>query len=336
LKEDGAVANASTGLFAVRITALRDSESQERVALYLSGRLRGKTVEELRGYLDRLPIVVTRRAAPDLAERIQRELSNLGAVVELEPIGAETAPPSIEVPPPPAAGAWIPVDIFAAAPIQQGFPWDLRGPLGIFRAWWETLKFSLRWPDDFFARMSISGGYQSPLLYAVICNLLVLLISLIWVIPILFFFPALVFFITAKLNVTGFTILLMALGLLLAVVTLPLLLALMTFIGAAIMHLFVVLLGGRGGYQATFRVACFANSGQVLQVVPYLGPLAAIAFWFALVFFGYRHAHRLEPAPAIVAMVLPLVMVIGAVMAAVIAVIIGVVGSLDLTKLIPE
>ena len=66
-------------LVVVKITSLRDSESQERVALYLSGWLRDKTVEELRGFLNRLPIIITRQATPELADRLQRELSALGA-----------------------------------------------------------------------------------------------------------------------------------------------------------------------------------------------------------------------------------------------------------------
>jgi hypothetical protein len=332
------VANASTGLFGVRITALRDSESQERVALYLSGRLRGKTVEEIRGYLDRLPIVVTRRAAPDLAERIQRELSNLGAVVELEPIGAETAAPPL-VPPAIAAAMPGPAAGDPALPAAPaGIPWDWRRQLGFGKAFWETLKLSLLQPNDFYARMPVRGGYFEPLLYAVITTLVGLLGGFLLQIPLTLLQAGMAGAAMSNL-VAGLSLAVMLFVALIAVILSPIFIVIGEFIGAIIAHFFVWLLGGRAGFEATFRVLCFANSSQVFQVVPGLGAVIGTVWWCVLVYFGYRHAHRLEKVPAFLAMILPVLLFIILIVGFIVAVIffiLGSVGSGNLDKLIPD
>jgi hypothetical protein len=54
--------------------------------------MRDKTVEELRGFLSHLPIIITRQASSELADRLQRELSALGVGVELSPVETGAAP----------------------------------------------------------------------------------------------------------------------------------------------------------------------------------------------------------------------------------------------------
>ena len=362
------------GIHVVRITALRDSESREKTALYLSGRMPGQTVEELRGYLGRLPIVITRRASRELAERIQRELAGLGATAEIEAINAEAAPPRLEpfpaaaparppqdfaAPPRPQPapggwpqphrapaggprpisppGFWTPVDLVKAPPLQEGNPWEMRARLGLVRAWWETLKFSLRWPEAFFSRLSGEGGYGGPLLYAMICQLLVFAVNLVWMLPFLFMLPSMAMF--GLKPAEGFSLapLLTVGGFFALVVLTPAAMVAFTFIAAAVMHLFVLLLGGRGGYQGTFRVVCFASSSQVLQFIPYLGSLAAFGLWFVQVYFGYCRVHRMESSNAAVAMILPaaalLLMVIVVVIA---AIFMGGSEFFNLERLIPE
>jgi len=333
--------DAGSNLFVVRIAALRNSESQERVALYLSGRLRGKTVEEIRGYLDHLPIVVTRRAGADLAERIQRELSDLGAVVELEPIGAETAPPTPAGPPPISASLPGPVSAFFAAPPPApaaGLPWDQRRQIGFFKAWWDTFYMSVRWPREFCARVPARGGYLEPLYYAVLSTMIGALGAIVWQIPLQLMPLALSQGIMGKIG-AGLGMLIIGVGVAAALIFLPIFFAVFEFIWAGVAHCFVFLVGGRGGFEATFRVNCFANSCQVFQVVPLLGGMISLGYWCVLVYYGYRQAHRLEPAPAVVAMILPvalmILMVVGIVIAVVFAVL-GSLGSFDLNKFIPE
>ena len=313
------------GLFVVRITSVRDSESQERAALYLSGWLREKSVDELRGYLSHLPIVITRQATPEIAARLQRELSALGVGVELTPIETGAAPaspgPLPSAPPPiPASGprTWSDSLFPSQAPAGPGIPWDGRAQAGFFKAWWDTVFQSLRWPNEFYARMPVRGGYWEPLLYAVVTTLLGVLVSLLWQVPLQMLPLAAGHGLMGKLG-AGFGMAAIMLIACLLLLFMPFFIALGQFIGAVIGHIFVVVMGGRGGFQATFRVLCFANSSQVFQVVPGFGGIIATVFWCILVYHGYRHAHRMNQTQAIVAMLLPLALFMALVAAAVIA-----------------
>jgi len=348
------MAPAISGLFVVRITALKDSESKERVALYLSGRLRDKTVDEIRGFLDHLPIVITRKASAELAGRIQRELTDLGAIVELTPVEGGTAaplhgpPPIIPGPPfspplptftpSPSAGpgpAWTaPTPASPAA----GIPWDFRKETGLFKAWWDTLFQSLRWPNEFCARMPTGGGYFEPLFYGVLTTMIGLIGGMVWQIPFQLLPLAMSHGITGKIG-AGIGITFIIVGIFLVLIFAPFVLAALEFVYALFAHVFVLLVGGRGGFEATFRVNCFSNSCQVFQVIPGLGGLISMVYWCVLVYFGYRHAHRLDKTPAFVAMILPMVVGLVIIVIIIVAIVVGVIGSLkglDIDKFIPK
>lgn len=320
------------GLYVVRITSVRDSESQERAALYLSGWLREKSVDELRGYLNHLPIVITRQATPEIAGRLQRELTALGVGVELNPVESGAAPAAAGPPPlpPPMATpgprTWSDTFFPSQAPAGPGLPWDGRAQAGFFKAWWDTVFFSLRWPNEFYARMPVRGGYWEPLLYAVVSSMIGMLVSLAWQVPLQLLPLAASHGLMGKL---GAGVGLAAIGLIgvLVLLGLPFFLALGEFIGAVIGHIFVLIMGGRGGFEATFRVLCFANSSQVFQVVPGFGGLIATVFWCIQVYYGYRHAHRMSQTQAIVAMLLPVALFVALLAAAVIALIVWFLGS---------
>jgi hypothetical protein len=321
------------GLSVVRIISVRDSESRERVALYLSGWMRDKTVDELRGYLSHLPIVITRQASPELADRLQRELSALGAAVELSPVAAAPAPagpPNLAPPPIPTSSprTWSDSLFPTQPPAGPGIPWDRRQQIGVgfFKAWWDNLYQSLRWPNEFYARMPVRGGYWEPLLYAVATTLVGVLVSLLWQVPFQLLPLAASHGLMGKLGIS-IGVAAIAFFAFLALLLLPVFLALGEFVGAAIGHIFVKIMGGQGDYEATFRVLCFANSSQVFQVVPGFGGIIATVFWCIQVYFGYRHAHRMNQTQAIIAMLLPLALFVVLVMAALVVVFIWVIGS---------
>ncbi len=324
--------SVNPNLFVVRITSVRDSESRERAALYLSGWMRDKTVEELRGFLSHLPIIITRQASSELADRLQRELSALGVGVELSPVetGAAPAaagPPSLPPPIPTSAPrTWSDSHFPAQLAAGPGIPWDSRRQAGFFKAWWDTLFQSLRWPNEFYARMPVRGGYFEPVLYAVITTMIGVLVSLLWQVPLQLIPLAASHGLMGKLG-AGFGMAAIAFFAFLALLFLPIFLALGEFIGAAIGHIFVKIMGGQGSYEVTFRVLCFANSSQVFQVVPGLGGIIAMVFWGIQVYFGYRHAHRMNQTQALVAMFLPVALALALVVAAVVAIMVWLVGS---------
>jgi hypothetical protein len=233
------------------------------------------------------------------------------------------SPPPI---PTPGPRTWSDSLFPSQAPAGPGIPWDGRAQAGFFKAWWDTLFLSLRWPKEFYARMPVRGGYWEPLLYAVATTLVGVLVSLLWQVPLQLLPLAMSHGLMGKL---GASIGMAAIAFIafLALLLLPVFLALGEFIGAAIGHLFVKIMGGRGNYEATFRVLCFANSSQVFQVVPGFGGIIASVYWCVLVYFGYRHAHQMNKTQAIIAMFLPLALFLALIFLVVIALIAWFFGS---------
>jgi hypothetical protein len=84
----------------------------------------------------------------------------------------------------------------------------------------------------------------------------------------------------------------------------------LVFIGAAWLHLFVYLLGGRRGYLQTLKAATFGSTpGMLFGWVPIIGFLAGI--WsFVLGIFGLRELHDMTTVKAALAVILSILLVI--------------------------
>ncbi|MBD3175327.1 MAG: hypothetical protein GF320_09105, partial [Armatimonadia bacterium] len=99
-----------------------------------------------------------------------------------------------------------------------------------------------------------------------------------------------------------------------------------TFLNAGILHLFVMMFGGTGGYNATFRVAVYVTVPSVLVALPagllegFGPPLTHIAsalqlgcyVWATvLTVIAFMHVHEMTMGRAIGAAVLPYLILIG-------------------------
>jgi hypothetical protein len=140
----------------------------------------------------------------------------------------------------------------------------------------ETAKAVLARPRIFFPAMPVEGGFAGPHLFFLLCTSVFILASL-------------------AINVVGPGEL--DPRLLILVFLAPLL----PFVDAALLHLMAArLLGGRGSYEATFRVVCYASAVNLFTWVPLIGLLAQF-YEIYLAAVGLSVVHRIGMGRAFVA-----------------------------------
>jgi hypothetical protein len=192
--------------------------------------------------------------------------------------------------------------------------WDDRHRIGFASAFVETTRQVLTAPKAFFRRMPVTGGVGSPLLYAVIAGWIGLaaaaLYQAIWVSIV---GPAALPF-GLDSGELGFVLKWMEswAGLVAQIVFGGISVVITVFVGAGIMHLMLMLLGGaRRGFEATFRVVCFSQATTLLMLIPlFLIPfcgLAVVVWCLALYVIGLAEAHQIGYGQSLAAVLLPLV-----------------------------
>ena len=216
---------------------------------------------------------------------------------------AAAAPPS-QTPTPPAtiaAGAGS-----TSAP-RSGLPWDQRASKGLFSAFIETLQMVLTRPSEAFTLMQREGGLGEPLLYAVIGGSIGGIVSFLFSLG----FQSIGIF-GARQNalaaMTG-----VGIGAVAFVIFLPVLIAIGLFIGSAIVHLCLMIVGGaKQTFETTFRVVAFTHgSTGPLQMIPLCGGLIAGIYGLVLNCIGLARAHETETGRAVLAVLLPLIVCCG-------------------------
>lgn len=202
---------------------------------------------------------------------------------EQPPTGGFEPPPPQE-PPAPAPLPWE----------QPGYP--------LLEGLYETAKLIITSPSEAFARMSTTGDLGRPLVYAVIFGWIGVIASQIYQLA---FRGAMWSFIPNMPRQSEFMV-----GPVANVVTMivaPVLILLGVFIGAAIIHLFLMMVGGASkGFATTVRVVCYASTTQVLQVVPFCGGIISAVWTIVLEIIGIAQAHRTTQGKAALAVLLPI------------------------------
>ncbi len=190
---------------------------------------------------------------------------------------------------------------------RNGLPWDRRAELGTFNAFLETLKLVLFQPSIAFATMKTEGGIGEPLIYAFIGGAIGFAVYIVF---------------SVLIHPFGF----MAghrdplagmfgggMGILSAIVLVPLILVLGIFIGAGLLHLCLMLVGGaKRSFETTLRVVCFTvGSTYPLLIVPACGGLVSGIWSIVLECIGIARAHETDTGRAVLAVFLPLVLCCG-------------------------
>jgi len=194
----------------------------------------------------------------------------------------------------------------AEAP-RSGLPWDERQTRGFFNAFVETLVMVLTKPDAAFRAMKIEGGLVEPLIYALIGGWLGGVVTFLFSLG----FKSMGLF--ANRNnafgmMTG-----MGIGSIAFIILLPVVIVIGLFIGAAIVHLCLMIVGGANKtFETTFRVLAFSQgSTGPLQMIPVCGGLIAGVWGLVVTCIGLARAHETETGRAVFAIFLPLVVCCG-------------------------
>jgi hypothetical protein len=197
----------------------------------------------------------------------------------------------------------------AAAP-RSGLPWEHRQERGLFNAFVETLVMVLTKPGEAFTVMKREGGLGEPLIYALIGGCLGGIVSLLFSLGL----QSVGFF--ADRHDTFAAIGGMGAGSAAFIVLVPLFIVIGLFIGSAIVHLCLMIVGGANqSFETTFRVIAFSQgSTGPLQMVPICGGLIAGVWALICNCIGLARAHETDTGRAVLAVFLPLIVCCGGVL----------------------
>jgi len=193
----------------------------------------------------------------------------------------------------------------AAPPTAAPIPWEDPARTSIFERVFETVKLLAIRPSEAFAGMPTTGGIGSPLAYAIVVGWIGIAIAVVW--NTLFqgmWIPFMGGGEEAAIA-AGFTAA-WAVGL---IILAPIFVIIGVFIGAAILHLMLMIVGGaNNGFEATVRVVCYAQTAQLAGIIPFCGGLISMVWAIILYVFGLATAHRTTQGKAVLAVLLPVVL----------------------------
>lgn len=212
------------------------------------------------------------------------------------------APPPQVGPVPASAPLSTEATLETPAP-RSGLPWEHRQERGFFNAFIETLQIVLTKPDSAFRAMKLEGGLSDPILYALIGGCVGGIVSFLFSLG----FQSLGLFADHR-NALA-TLVGMGAGSVLFLIILPVLIVLGLFIGTAIVHLCLMIVGGANkSFETTLRVLAFTQgSTGPLQMVPLCGGLIAGIWALVVNCIGLARAHETDTGRAVLAVFLPLI-----------------------------
>jgi hypothetical protein len=186
-----------------------------------------------------------------------------------------------------------------------GLPWEHRNEIGFFKAFLHTVSLLITRPGEAFTMMRPEGGLMDPLLFGLIGGCVAQVVSLV--------FQVLLESIpgypgdNAMFHLFGLNQWVL---LLIFAVLSPVMALLALFIGAGILHLCLMILGGANrSFETTLRVVCFtAGSANLFTMIPVCGGLIGFVYTIVLETIGLRRAHQTTTGKALMAVVLPIVL----------------------------
>jgi hypothetical protein len=211
----------------------------------------------------------------------------------------------------PGLSEWRPLSEFVApAPADQtpalpatGLPWEHRNEIGFFRAFLHTVSLLITRPGEAFTRMRPEGGLTDPLLFGLVGGCAAYLVSLLFqvLLEAIPGYPG----DNAMFHLFGLNHWLL---LLIFALLSPVMVLLGIFIGAGILHVSLMLLGGANRpFETTLRVVCFTGgSANLFSMIPICGGVIAFIYTIVLETIGISRAHQTTTAKALMAVLLPL------------------------------
>jgi hypothetical protein len=189
---------------------------------------------------------------------------------------------------------------------RTGLPWDERQTKGLFNAFIETLQMVLSKPVAAFTAMKREGGLGEPLLYAILGGTFGTAFAVIYNFVLRSLMPF-----GDKQNALAH--LFGGLAWLVLLILTPLFVVIGMFVGSAILHVCLMIVGGaKQSFETTFRVVCFAEgSASPLLVIPFCGGLISGIWKIILYCIGLARAHETDTGRAVIAVLLPLIICCG-------------------------
>ena len=194
------------------------------------------------------------------------------------------------------------------SPVVRSTPWEQRDRIGLVSALVETTQQVFTRPTEFFRAMPVTGGLGGPLLYGVIVGYVGLAAGAIYGAIFQAVAGPRLFDLPHRAELERFLPYLQGgMGLLFQIVLGPLLIAAGLFISSAILHLLLMLFGGAPrGFEATFRVRCYAEAASLFRLVPFCGTPIFVIYSLILTIVGLSEAHGIGRGRAAAAVLLPL------------------------------
>jgi hypothetical protein len=192
-------------------------------------------------------------------------------------------------------------------------PWE--SGEGFINAFFKTAREALFSPAKFFQKVASGTGYWISLIYALICGALADYTNIFWT---WLFFS--VFFQSLPSKFSNVISFFSGMAIIFLLIVLPFFEAFSLVIGSAVTHLCLMIVGGnKKGYEATFRTFSYANSTRLFHVIPFfLIPFLVPILYFALTVYhltliviGIRECNEISTGRAILAVLLPLIVLIG-------------------------
>ncbi len=183
---------------------------------------------------------------------------------------------------------------------------------GFVGAFIETTQESLFSPTKFFRKVAEGEGYWAPLIYGVIAGIIGTFGSILWQ----------WLFMAHYIPIPGpFTAIPLGFILTVLLIAMPFLIALSIFIGSVINHVCLMIVGGnKKGFKATFRAVSYAWSGYLFGIIPVVGSTIGAIYSLVLIILGIREGHRITTGKAVLAALLPVIVIVGLCILAVILV----------------
>jgi hypothetical protein len=207
--------------------------------------------------------------------------------------------------PPPVA---VPLAVAGVALPGAGLPWENRQQLGFAKAWFDTVSLLITKPSEAFTMMRPEGGLADPLIFGLIGGCAGTIVSILFQ-GVFQSLPGLgsrnSAFDLFGLGPWGFLLIYAALS--------PILIIIGLFIGSAILHVCLMLVGGANrSFETTFRVACFtAGSANLFSMIPVCGGIITAIYNVVLQCIGLSRAHQTTTGKALLAIFLPLIVCCG-------------------------
>ncbi len=180
-----------------------------------------------------------------------------------------------------------------------------RARIGMASAFWQTMKRCLFEPTAFFTEMPVAGGIEAPLGYCVLGSTIFGIMGQMMMLAVF----ASIGFATGGARGGGAMAGQLGINMICSIFGIPIMSAIMAFVGTALCHVGAIILGGKGSFETTFRMFSYTmGSTAILQLVPI--PYLNLIWQCAVMYAGYKVCHRMSGGTAAVAAFWPLVLML--------------------------